>query len=179
MQYLRDNAERLVIKWMITEKPELIDEMNLKQWFWSKEGRTLAWAILKAHREGSVIDTETITNYVNWGMSKSTIEDLDLYMKIDLVDSESMQQVITYFKFMRMFFELYEHREGFSPKEIEVMQKIAERIKKQEVNQKVLDIIYRIYESKVGFQWHNKLLKQQVTAAALHAKEAEQINKYI
>jgi hypothetical protein len=156
MQYLRDNSERLVVKYMLTTKPELISELNIKEWFYGRTGQTIAWGILKCYKQDMSMDR------VYSMLQGVTKEQYDRYTGIDLVDEESMQQVILYFKFMGMFTEMYQHRDNFSAKEVTAMQAIAEIVKKREVNQKVIDIILKLYDKHVGDKFYNKKMKQDI-----------------
>ena len=157
MQYLRDNSERLVIKYMLTTKPELISELNIKEWSYDRTGQTIAWGILRCYKLDMCMDR------VYSMIQGVTEEQYNDYTGIDLVDEETMQQVILYFKFMGMFTEMYQHRDGFSAKEITAMQAIAELVKRGEVTQRVIDIVLKLYEKHVGDRFYNKALKQQTT----------------
>lgn len=169
MRYLRDNSERLVINYIIDVKPSLITELNLKEWFFHREGKALAWAILKhykrvpdMHNDNPVETRDAIFEHIDFNRSGTTEEMLREFLKIDLVDDESMQQVILYFKFMGMFFEMYQNRDNFSEKEIAAMQAIAELVKRGEVNQKVIDIVIKLYDKHIGDKFYNKQLKQDI-----------------
>ena len=176
MNYLRQNAERLVVKYMLTTKPELITQLNLKEWFNDKEGKLLAWAILKAYKQG--VSMDHVNDYIDWDRTQLTHDDIEAYTRIDLVDDETMQQVILYFKFMGMFIEMYLYRDKFSKKEVTAMQAIAEIVKRGEVTQKVIDIVLKLYDKHVGNKFYNQKLKQQVTAEKLRQNENKILNKY-
>ena len=161
MQYLRQNAERLVVKHMLTTDPTLIEQLNLKEWFWKKEGKVFAWAILKAFKDGR--GGEDVFEYIEWNKTHLSEQELRQWIDIDLVDDESMQQVIIYFKFMGMLFEMYAKRDDMTPKEVEAMQACSELVKRKQVNQKVIDIVFKLYERHFGDQFYNKKMKQEQT----------------
>lgn len=176
MNYLRQNAERLVVKYMLTTKPELINQLNLKEWFNDKEGKLLAWAILRAYKQG--VGMDHVTDYIDWDKTQLTHDDIEAYTKIDLVDAETMKQVILYFRFMGMFTEMYYYRDKFSKKEVTAMQAIAEIVKRGEVTQKVIDIVLKLYDKHVGNKFYNRELKQQSIVNTLRQNENKILNKY-
>ena len=171
MQYLRDNSERLVIKYMLTTKPELISELNIKEWFYDRTGQTIAWGILRCYKLDMSMDR------VHSMIQGVTEEQYNDYTGIDLVDEETMQQVILYFKFMGMFTEMYQHRDNFSAKEITAMQAIAELVKRGEVTQRVIDIVLKLYEKHVGDKFYNKSLKRDMLVKSLRQKEEQMLKK--
>lgn len=181
MNYLRQNAERLVIKWMITKKPELIREMNLKEWFWNREGKALGWALLASVKENpnQKDHSEFIYDYLNPRTYDQSIEPehLDTYLSIELPDDITMWEVFRYHKFMGMMFEMYNKRDGFSEKEIAAMQAIAELVKRGKVNQKCEDIVLKLYEKHIGLQFYNTKHKQRLNAEMLRQKEEKMLNK--
>ena len=161
MQYLRQNAERLVVKHMLTTDPALIQELNLKEWFWKREGKVFAWAILKAHKDGR--SGEDVFEYIEWNKNQLSEEELRQWIDIDPIDSETMKNVILYFKFMGMLFEMYTKRDDMTAKEVAAMQACSELVKRKEVNQKVIDIVFKLYERHFGSQFYNKKMKQEQT----------------
>jgi hypothetical protein len=172
MNYLRQNSERLVIKYMLTTKPELISELNIKEWFYSRTGQTIAWGILRCYKLDMSMDR---VHSMIQGLTK---EDYDRYTSIDSVDEETMQQVILYFKFMGMFTEMYTKRDNFSAKEVTAMQAIAEIVKRGEVTQRVIDIVLKLYEKLIGDKFYNKSLKRDIVVKSLKEKEERMLNKY-
>jgi len=164
MQYLRQNAERIVVKYMLYKKPELITQMNIKEWFWSKEGKAMAWAILKAYKNKYKFDNpeEDIWNYVDSRVPHDVQDRLENWLNIDLPDNISIMQVVRYFRFMGMLFEMYSKRDNFSEKEVAALQAISELVKRGEVTQKCEDIVLKLYEKHMGEWFYNKQLKQDI-----------------
>lgn len=161
MQYLRQNAERLVVKHMLTTDPTLIKQLNLKEWFWNKQGKVFAWAILKANRDGR--GGEDVFEYIEWNRTDLSEKELRQYISIDLPDEETMQKVILYFRFMGMLFEMYAKRDDMTEKEVTAIQACSELVKKREVSQRVIDIVFKLYERHFGDQFYNKQMKQEQT----------------
>jgi len=179
MQYLRQNADRLVVRYMLDKDPDLIIQLNLKEWFWSKEGKAMGWAILKAYKDGYKFEDpdEDIWKYIDRRVSDDVLERLADWINIDLPDRASMQQVILYFKFMGMFHEMYYHRENFSDKEVTAIQAIAELVKRGEVTQKVINIVHKLYERHVGEKFYNKKMKQQLTKEKIEENKNNLLKK--
>lgn len=176
MQYLRQNAERLVVKHMLTTDPTLIQQLNLKEWFWKKEGKVFAWAILKAFKDDR--SGEDVFEYIDWNKTHLSEQELRQWIDIDLVDDESMQQVIIYFKFMGMLFEMYVKRDDMTQKEVAAIQACSELVKRKQVNQKVINIVFKLYERYFGDQFYNKKMKQDIIANELKQNENKILNKY-
>jgi hypothetical protein len=169
MNYLRQNAERLVITYVMDVKPDLIQQLNLKEWFFDKESKALAWAILALYRRNPdmiemdpVEKLDAVLNNIDWNRTRATEEDIREYVKINMVDDETMDQVIKYFKFIGMMFELYYKRDDMTEKEVAAIRACADRVKRGEVNQKVIDIVLKLYDKHVGDKFYNKQMKQDI-----------------